>query len=104
MALTQLGALLDLEHLGYSVAAAKPVAVEGILPFVEPELCALFDYKIFVDTDADERILNQRVRLIMKGLRSGLGRRFRFENAEANLEISCSLLDTLSATLVESVG
>ena len=26
----------------------------------------------------------------------------RFENAEANLEISCSLLDTLSATLVES--
>ena len=27
------------------------------LPFVEPELCALFDYKIFVDTDADERIL-----------------------------------------------
>ena len=28
--------------------------------------------------------------------------RFRFENAEANLEISCSLLDTLSATLVES--
>ncbi|MFT9110865.1 MAG: adenylosuccinate lyase [Bifidobacterium psychraerophilum] len=26
----------------------------------------------------------------------------RFENAEANLEISCSLLDTLAATLVES--
>lgn len=26
----------------------------------------------------------------------------RFENAEANLEMSCSLLDTLSATLVES--
>ena len=26
----------------------------------------------------------------------------RFENAEANFEISCSLLDTLSATLVES--
>jgi adenylosuccinate lyase len=26
----------------------------------------------------------------------------RFENAEANLEISCSLLDTLSATLVTS--
>jgi adenylosuccinate lyase len=26
----------------------------------------------------------------------------RFENAEANLELSCSLLDTLSATLVES--
>ena len=26
----------------------------------------------------------------------------RFENAEANFELSCSLLDTLSATLVES--
>lgn len=29
VALTQLGALLDLEHLGYNVAAAKPVAVLG---------------------------------------------------------------------------
>ena len=29
MALTQLGALLDLEHLGYSVAQAKPLAVLG---------------------------------------------------------------------------
>ena len=29
VALTQLGALLDLEHLGYSVAQAKPVAVLG---------------------------------------------------------------------------
>ena len=36
--------------------------VEGILPFVEPELCALFDYKIFVDTDADERILRRILR------------------------------------------
>lgn len=30
--------------------------------FVEPELCAMFDYKIFVDTDADERILRRLVR------------------------------------------
>ena len=29
VALTQLGALLDLEHLGYSVAQAKPLAVLG---------------------------------------------------------------------------
>ncbi|MBT1164774.1 DUF1729 domain-containing protein [Bifidobacterium felsineum] len=29
IALTQLGALLDLEHLGYSLSAAKPVAVLG---------------------------------------------------------------------------
>ena len=35
---------------------ASLLIVEGILPFVEPELCAMFDYKIFVDTDADERI------------------------------------------------
>ena len=39
------------------IEPAPVLIVEGILPFVEPELCALFDYKIFVDTDADERIL-----------------------------------------------
>ena len=32
VALTQLGALLDLEHLGYSVAQAKPLAVLGHSP------------------------------------------------------------------------
>ena len=35
------------------IEPAPVLIVEGILPFVEPELCALFDYKIFVDTDAD---------------------------------------------------
>lgn len=40
------------------IEPAPVLIVEGILPFVEPELCALFDYKIFVDTDADERILD----------------------------------------------
>ena len=39
------------------IEPAPVLIVEGILPFVEPELCALFDYKIFVDTDADERIV-----------------------------------------------
>ena len=39
------------------IEPAPVLIVEGILLFVEPELCALFDYKIFVDTDADERIL-----------------------------------------------
>ena len=38
------------------IEPAPVLIVEGILPFVEPELCAMFDYKIFVDTDADERI------------------------------------------------
>ena len=37
------------------IEPAPVLIVEGILPFVEPELCAMFDYKIFVDTDADER-------------------------------------------------
>ena len=40
------------------IEPAPVLIVEGILPFVEPELCAMFDYKIFVDTDADERILD----------------------------------------------
>ena len=40
------------------IEPAPVLIVEGILPFVEPELCALFDYKIVVDTDADERILD----------------------------------------------
>ena len=40
------------------IEPAPVLIVEGILPFVEPELCALFDDKIFVDTDADERILD----------------------------------------------
>ena len=43
---------------------------EGILPFVEPELCAMFDYKIFVDTDADERILRRLVRDVKERGRS----------------------------------
>ena len=42
------------------IEPAPVLIVEGILPFVEPELCAMFDYKIFVDTDADERILRRR--------------------------------------------
>jgi len=40
------------------------------LPFVEPELCALFDYKIYVDTDADERILRRLVRDVKERGRS----------------------------------
>lgn len=31
--------------------------VEGILVFTEKELCNLFDLKVFVDTDADERFI-----------------------------------------------
>lgn len=41
---------------------APVVLVEGILLFVDPELCDLFDLKVFVDTDADERILRRILR------------------------------------------
>lgn len=44
------------------IQPAPVIIVEGILLFVEPALCALFDYKIFVDTDADERILRRLLR------------------------------------------
>ncbi|MDD7384511.1 MAG: uridine kinase [Actinomycetaceae bacterium] len=38
----------------------KPVIiVEGILIFAEPAICRLLDIKIFVDTDADVRILRR---------------------------------------------
>ena len=40
------------------------------LPFEEPELCALFDYKIFVDPDADERILRRILRDVKERGRS----------------------------------
>ena len=36
----------------------------------EPELCKLFDYKIYVDTDADERILRRILRDVKERGRS----------------------------------
>ena len=38
------------------------IVVEGILIFAEPELCRRMDIKIFVDTDADVRILRRILR------------------------------------------
>ena len=52
------------------IEPAPVLIVEGILPFAEPELCALFDYKIFVDTDADERILRRILRDVKERGRS----------------------------------
>lgn len=52
------------------IEPAPVLIVEGILPFAEPELCALFDYKIFVDTDADERILRRILRDVKERQRS----------------------------------
>ena len=45
-----------------TVAPAPVVIVEGILIFASPELCDLMDLKVFVDTDADVRILRRIVR------------------------------------------
>ena len=38
------------------------IIVEGILVLVEPELRELFDIKIYVEADADERILRRAIR------------------------------------------
>lgn len=44
------------------VKPARVIVVEGILIFQSMELCELMDIKIFVDTDADVRILRRIVR------------------------------------------
>ena len=49
---------------------AKVLLVEGILIFSEPELCRELDIKIFVDTDADVRILRRIVRDVRERGRS----------------------------------
>lgn len=49
----------------------KPVIiVEGILIFENEELCSLFDLKIFVDTDADVRILRRIMRDVKERART----------------------------------
>ena len=45
-----------------TVEPSKVIIVEGILIFDSAELCELMDIKIFVDTDADVRILRRIVR------------------------------------------
>ncbi len=41
------------------VGPAPIILVEGILLFVEPDLCRLLDVKIFIDTDADIRFIRR---------------------------------------------
>ena len=45
-----------------TIRPAKVIIVEGILIFQNKELCSRMDVKIFVDTDADVRILRRIVR------------------------------------------
>lgn len=44
------------------VKPAKVIIVEGILIFENQELCELMDIKVFVDTDADVRIIRRLLR------------------------------------------
>ena len=44
------------------IRPARVLIVEGILIFAEPALCREMDIKLFVDTDADVRILRRIVR------------------------------------------
>jgi len=46
-------------HETVRVEPRPVVLVEGILLFVEPELRALLDFKIYVDTDADVRLIRR---------------------------------------------
>lgn len=44
------------------IAPARVLVVEGILIFADERLCGEMDIRIFVDTDADERVLRRIVR------------------------------------------
>ncbi len=48
------------------IEPAPVILVEGILIFTSPELCDLMDIKVFVDTDADVRILRRIIRDVKK--------------------------------------
>ncbi len=52
------------------IKPAPVILVEGILLFASPELCDLMDIKVFVDTDADVRILRRILRDVKKRGRS----------------------------------
>ena len=52
------------------VHPAPAIVVEGILIFSEPKLCGLMDLKVFVDTDADVRVLRRIKRDVVKRGRS----------------------------------
>ena len=52
------------------VNPAPVIVLEGILIFAEPMLCELMDIKVFVDTDADVRILRRILRDVKERGRS----------------------------------
>jgi uridine kinase len=50
----------------FTVQPCRVILVEGILIFTEPELRKMFDVKIFVDTDADLRLIRRLERDIQE--------------------------------------
>lgn len=52
------------------VEPRRVMLVEGILIFENPALCDLFDVKVFVDTDADVRIVRRILRDVVERKRS----------------------------------
>ena len=52
------------------IKPSKVIIVEGILIFENKELCDLMDIKVFVDTDADTRILRRAMRDMKERARS----------------------------------
>lgn len=52
------------------VNPAPVIVLEGIMIFAEADLCELMDIKVFVDTDADVRILRRIVRDVKERKRS----------------------------------
>ena len=53
-----------------TIYPARVLVAEGILLFAEPELCREMDIRIFVDADADERILRRILRDVKERGRS----------------------------------
>lgn len=49
-----------------TLSPSKVIVVEGILIFENKELCELLDIRLFVDTDADTRILRRIIRDVKK--------------------------------------
>ena len=53
-----------------TISPNKVIIVEGILIFENPELCDLMDVRIYVDTDADVRIIRRIKRDVIERARS----------------------------------
>ena len=78
------------------VRPARVILVEGILIFVDPALRELMDIKLFVDTDADVRILRRIMRDVKK--RGALWTRWCSSTSPPSSPCTSSLWSPPSAT------